>query len=509
MRRSICLSVILAFLTMFVVGCGSDEATSNAASEQPIAMIDAVPAVDLTKPLEVSTHPDDLELARSIDAMINESAIRNARWGVFVASLKDGRVLVDRDAQMLFTPASTMKLITAAAGLDMLGPDFRWSTKLQTTSPPAAGRVSGNLYLYGQGSPDLNTAGLERLADQVRRQGITTIGGGIVADASHFRGDLLGQGWSWEDLQWYYGAPASPLSFNSNFVTLSVNSGEASVSPKTAPVSVTSEVEYGAGPNTIGVKRELSADNIRVWGQGPAMSVRVAMADPAMHAASSLQELLRGRGVSVGEPMSVRAWSPFAERDANNRDDVAAIEGQSLAEAVRGLNKDSVNLTAELVLRTLGREFGRPPEGATDRGQSVLGDDAAGAVVIKRWLAEKGASLHENETIADGSGLSRLNMITPETLGRTLIYASQMPTAGIFRDSLPKAGMDGTLRGRLTNVRGRILGKTGSIYLVNSLAGYALRDDETLVFAIIVNNEPRRGDVNALVDQIASLLVTK
>ncbi|MBA2378842.1 MAG: D-alanyl-D-alanine carboxypeptidase/D-alanyl-D-alanine-endopeptidase [Blastocatellia bacterium] len=508
MRRSIFLSVILAFCTAFLFGCGAAEHSSNAVPQQPIAVIDAIPAVDLTKPLVVSTQPDDVELARSIEAIISDSAIRNARWGVFVASLKDGRVLIDRDAQMLFTPASTMKLITSAAGLDMLGPDFRWSTKLQTTSPPAAGRVSGNLYLYGQGSPDLNTAGLERLVDQVRRQGITTIGGGIVADASHFRGDLLGQGWSWEDLQWYYGAPASPLSFNSNFVTLNVTEGEAAVSPRTAPVRVTSEVEYGSGPNTIGVKRELSSDNIRVWGQGPAMSVRVAMADPAMHAASSLQELLRGRGVAVGEPMSVRAWSPFAEREAGNRDDVAAIEGQSLAEAVRGLNKNSVNLTAELVLRTLGREFGRPPEGGNNRRASVRGDDAAGAAVIKRWLAEKGASLQENETIADGSGLSRLNLITPETLGRTLIYASQMPTAGIYRDSLPIAGMDGTLRGRLTSVRGRILAKTGSIYLVNSLAGYALREDETLVFAIIVNNEPRRGDVNALIDQIASLLVT-
>ena len=136
----------------------------------------------------------------------------------------------------------------------------------------------------------------------------------------------------------------------------------------------------------------------------------------------------------------------------------------------------------------------------------MLGDDALGAMTIKNWLAEKGVALGETE-IHDGSGLSRLDFVSPETLGRLLVFAAQMKHADVFRNSLPIAGTDGTLGGRLTKFKGKVFAKTGSITYVNALAGYAqIADDETLAFVIFCNNETSKQNSVSTVDAIASLI---
>ena len=157
------------------------------------------------------------------------------------------------------------------------------------------------------------------------------------------------------------------------------------------------------------------------------------------------------------------------------------------------MNKDSVNLYAELILRTLGKKFGVSAPDENPKAQKTRGDDAAGISVIKKWLAENNIA-NEGIEIHDGSGLSRLDFITPETLGRTLIAAAQTKTAEKFKNSLPIAATDGTLRGRLGNVRGRLLAKTGSIAYINSLAGYAKNERETLAFVILCNNQTSKAD---------------
>jgi D-alanyl-D-alanine carboxypeptidase/D-alanyl-D-alanine-endopeptidase (penicillin-binding protein 4) len=109
--------------------------------------------------------------------------------------------------------------------------------------------------------------------------------------------------------------------------------------------------------------------------------------------------------------------------------------------------------------------------------------------------------------IHDGSGLSRLDFVTPEALGRALIFAAQSKFAEVFRTSLPVAGTDGTLRGRLGNVSGKIAAKTGSIMYVNTLSGYANNSKETLAFVILCNNQTRKNDSSTVIDAIASSLL--
>ena len=135
----------------------------------------------------------------------------------------------------------------------------------------------------------------------------------------------------------------------------------------------------------------------------------------------------------------------------------------------------------------------------------MRGDDTSGALLVKQWLTEHNVATEEVQ-IYDGSGLSRLDFVTPESFGRAFIYAAQSPFGNVFADSLPIAATDGTLGGRFGKAKGKIIAKTGSISFVNSLAGYAAgKTGETFAFVIIVNNETRKGVVGTI-DKAAMIL---
>src|SRR6267143_4229528 len=172
----------------------------------------------------LSKQPADVELAQQIDRAIDESDQTRARWGVFVMSMKDGRVLVSRNGDKLFTPASNMKIYTTAVALDLLGSDYRWRTSVYADKQPDAGGViDGNLTLYGRGAPDLDSKkGLASLADQLYQRGVRQVRGGIIGDDSYFRGELYGLGWQWNDLQWYFGAEPGALTIDENSMELTI-----------------------------------------------------------------------------------------------------------------------------------------------------------------------------------------------------------------------------------------------------------------------------------------------
>src|SRR5260221_1100124 len=161
---------------------------------------------------------------QEIDGTSDTSEVTRARWGVFVMSMKDGRVLYSRNSDSLFTPASNMKIYTTAVALDLLGADYRWRTSVYAEKQPDAGGViEGDLTLYGRGAPDLDTKkGLVSLADQLYARGVRQVRGNIIGDESYFRGELYGLGWQWNDLQWYFGAEPSALTIDENSVDLTI-----------------------------------------------------------------------------------------------------------------------------------------------------------------------------------------------------------------------------------------------------------------------------------------------
>jgi len=482
---------------------------TNSETNQNTATAIEVPNsnINLTKPLEISQKTEDVALAKKIDEAIEKSEFANARWGVFVVSLKDGRVIAGRDAQKLFTPASVQKIITSIVALDKLGADFRWQTRVFSKEKIENGTLSGDLILYGQGAPDLSEEGIKNLVGQLKAKGLQKVKGNIIGDESYFTGETIGDGWTWNDLQWYYGAEASALSINKNLVNVSLQDGKPKVEPATDFVELSGEVQPAQNIESIGLKRGLGNNKIYVWGEGKNLDVRVAVENPALWSAKILKDALAKNGITVEGEAKSADWKAQNKFSPESAAELASVESQTLGEIVRKMNKDSVNLYAELILRTLGKKFGADAPDENPKLQKTRGDDSAGTSVIKKWLTENGVSFQETETIKDGSGLSRLNFVTPETIGRALIAGNQIKAAEVFRNSLPIAATDGTLRGRLGNAAGKISAKTGSIAYVNSLAGYAKKSDETLAFVILCNNETRKADSSVLIDALATLLM--
>jgi D-alanyl-D-alanine carboxypeptidase/D-alanyl-D-alanine-endopeptidase (penicillin-binding protein 4) len=465
------------------------------------------PSIDLAKPLEISEKTEDKELCEKVNRIIEDSEYANARWGVIAISLKDGRVVCGRDGRKLFTPASVQKVLISIAALDRLGSDFRWKTAVYAENQIGQdGSLDGDLTLYGQGAPDFDTEGVKSLVNQLKEKGLKRVKGGIIGDASFFKGDTLGDGWTWNDLQWYYGAEASALTINENQTFIYNENGKTVAS--TEFVEIASNIAPPQDMEAVGIKRELGENKFYVWGEGKNVAGRVSVENPALWSAKILKKELVASGITVAGEAQARDWKSEKKLNAETAVGLASIESQTLGEIVRKMNKNSVNIYAELILRTLGRKFGNEAPDTDFKGQKLRGDDTAGAALVTKWLKEKNVAVQEIK-IHDGSGLSRLNFVTPEALGRALVYAAQSNFADIFKDSLPISATDGTLGGRLGNVRGKVLAKTGSITYVNSLAGYAnTKGDDTLAFAVLINNDTRRGaGSSGVIDEIITALV--
>jgi D-alanyl-D-alanine carboxypeptidase/D-alanyl-D-alanine-endopeptidase (penicillin-binding protein 4) len=486
------------------------------------------------QPASAPNSSSAAELGRDIDRLIDEGEFKEARWGVFVMDVQDGRVLYSRNADKALAPASNLKLYTTAVALDLLGADYRWRTSVYAeTEPDKSGTIAGDLTLYGRGAPDLSSAaergapasGLDQLADEVYRRGVRRVRGRIIGDESYFRGDPLGDGWLWNDVQWYFGAEVSALSVNDNEIkvqaTPAARPGEPAVvklKPETSYVGVENDaetVERGATP-TIGIPRGLSDNNVRVWGDfpvgGTGLGVRLSVHQPALWAAALFSDALKRRGVIIeGEPGSVDARGGKADARVNPERavELASLSSKTLGQTVRLTNKESVNLYAELILRTLGKERGMSAPDPDTKKMRTRGDDEAGLGVVRQWLERHEIPVSALE-LHDGSGLSRLNLVTTEATARLLATMLRTPSSEIFQDSLPVAGLDGTLKYRLRSAGGgRIRAKTGTLTYINSLSGYVRSgDDRLLVFSIICNDETRDESGTRLIDAIAASLAS-
>jgi D-alanyl-D-alanine carboxypeptidase/D-alanyl-D-alanine-endopeptidase (penicillin-binding protein 4) len=466
-----------------------------------------------------------------LDEILRSSAASRSFWGIEVAELPSGRVLFSRDAQHLFHPASNIKLFTTAAGLEKLGPDFVFRTTVESESgPDAQGRVQ-NLYLVGRGDPSfcedvlpplLNPgeeknhpcSTLQELAGEIRAHGVLEVSGLLIADDSYFLWEPYSRGWAAQDLLWAYGATVSALAFDANALELRIKPalkvGERAqvwLDPLADYYQLNNSLETsGAGTERrLFVERGLDSMRLDVWGQIPLdageTSERVAIAHPAQLIGELFRRALQAAGIAVRGGVQVRdvtrleaAIASHAPPQPSPRVVLAEHDSQPLRVIVKVTNKESRNFYAEMLLRTLGREVKQ--RGGLEDGLEVL----------KEFGQQAGAV--EGETVfADGSGLSRDDLVTPETFVKLLIHVAGGATFDVFLDTLPVAGVDGTLAGRFkgTRAEGRIHAKTGTLEQVNALSGYMdLPSGKRLVFSIIGNSHPlEEPQGTATLDQIA------
>ena len=465
--------------------------------------------------------PSPSRLRNAIDAIVSRPELAPASWGIEVRSLSTGRTLYARNAEKAFRPASNMKLVTTAAALDAYGPHARVRTTVETAGRlDGLGRVLGDVYLVGRGDPDLSarfnpgrpTAAFEEMADALLAAGVRRIEGRLVGHEGAFTGARRGPDWAWDDLTWGYGAEVSALSFADNLVQASLKPGERvgdiavlDVSPRLGCVAVSSSAttsEPGPAPpepapdeETVSLQREPGSNEVRLSGHVPlggSWTGELSVSDPARCAARVFADVLEAKGVRVmGGVATSSDPLPAGTRV------LAAHESPTMAEIVRVVNKESQNLHAEMLLRLVGLK-------ARGEGSLATGHEAVAAFLKGLGVPDDGWGL------ADGSGMSGFDLLTPRGLVALLVAMDRHPCAAAFRDSLPIAGVDGTLAKRMkaTPAEGRLRAKTGTMHLARALAGYVttLRG-ERLVFAIVVNNHEGKGrEATAAIDDIASAL---
>ena len=432
-------------------------------------------------------------LQRSLQAILNQPTLRPMTIGLKVVSLATGDTLFAHRSAGLFHPASNTKLFTAVSALRILGPDYRFLTTI--FADPDLGirgdTLSTNLYLYGRGDPFFSTDDLDRLAGTIAAFHPVVIAGDVILDDSYFDTVPLGEGWMWDDVQYGYSAQLSAMTINSNCVQVKIMPGDAvgapvavRISPSTAYLTFdVKATTMSAGSESIAplrVQRHWQARRNIITitgalplGAGERLFIRT-VEEPGLYAALLLKEQLHARGVYVTGRVR-RGKTPYRARA------LATHKSEPLTTTVTKMLKDSDNLSAELLIKTMGQHLSG--ETGTTRG---------GLRAVRHVLTEYVGLDTLSYRFADGSGLSFYNLVTPDQTIALLAAAYQDTTLRTsLMEALPIAGMDGTLKNRMkgTEAEGILRAKTGTLSGASCLSGFVYtQDGEPLVFSIMMNN---------------------
>lgn len=463
-------------------------------------------------------------LRSDVDASIRAAGWPSSEWGVVAISLESGDTLIALNTARPMVPASNQKLITSAAALELLGPDFRYSTFLLARGPVVDGVLEGDLILFGTGDPTLEArdprrpqGALGHFIDVLQASGIERIEGDVVGDGRFFDGPARHESWNRLDLNDWFAAPVSGLSFNENVVTMRLLPGRLAgdpprvlTVPEGAGIPVVNRgltVSSRPSPSLL-IVRDDPDDPVEIRGQihtgGGDVWRSITVSDPPAYAASLLRETLGHAGIQVRG--RARAAGPTDPNPAGTaivaapaiQDGVGAVRtlalhrSPSLPELLQTLNKRSHNLYAETLLFTMGRT-------ASGRGTFEFG-----AALLSDYLSERVGLDGSEFAIADGSGLSQLNRITPGGLVRVLSHMEASPVAPAFWASLPEAGNPRELnRMHRSPAANNLRAKTGTIDGTSALSGIVRSGSgEPVLFSIIANNVPSSWAAKRVEDRI-------
>jgi serine-type D-Ala-D-Ala carboxypeptidase/endopeptidase (penicillin-binding protein 4) len=425
-------------------------------------------------------------------AVFRGKSYEHASVSVCVLDLSTSKTVVQLNQAQSVTPASVLKLLTTGAALELLGPDFRFETKLMTSGTIENNQLTGDIRIQGGGDPSLGSRQVPQnpeafLADWVnaiKEAGIQHIRGRILVDASVFDDEGVSPFWLWEDIGNYYATGIYGLNVFDNSFKLELKSGAPGSKPQIMgmePVipGVTIDNHLLAANNEQDSAYLYGApfqNDMRLFGTMPAnrtsFTIRGQMPDPAAYLALRLKAELINAGIPVeGAALSTR---PLKEENAPLLNTVFSTKSLPLSQLIRIIHEKSDNFYTECLLRQLARMASNRPASARD-----------GIRVVRDFWQNKGLDLTAL-SMYDACGLSPNDRISAELLAQVL---SRMSTNVVFEQSLPLAGMEGTVSAFLngTPLEGKLRLKSGSNQVVNSYAGYYRRNGKHYVVVLLVN----------------------
>ncbi len=453
-------------------------------------------------------------LAQKISAILSQPQLARAHWGIDVVELESGRAMYSLNADELFLPASNAKLFTTAAALASAGPDYRFSTTVETDGTiDGTGRLLGDLVIVGRGDPNLSgrvlpytlkterspssTQALEEMADQVAGRGVKIVDGDLVGDDTFYAPERYAEGWALDDLQWIDGAPVSALTFNDNVMFVNVQPGEhpgdrarITLEPQTDYYEIDNRIETSAAgiARKIGMHREPGSKTVVLWGSLPlgdtGVKEALAVEDPAEFTAQLFRAMLERRGIVITGKTRARHGDIAQFFDPEAAPPASGVRVQRCCRpapqasptpppknagccmsAVAAAARPPAPVAPLVLAQHISLPFIEDVRVTNKTSQNLHAELAlrlagklggqggsfeGGRAAVKEFLEKAGLS-DDEFVLLDGSGLSRRDLVTPAAVARLLIYAAHQPWGAEFEGTLPAGAVDGSLSERFLN----------------------------------------------------------
>jgi D-alanyl-D-alanine carboxypeptidase/D-alanyl-D-alanine-endopeptidase (penicillin-binding protein 4) len=445
--------------------------------------------------------PVNTTLSPKVQQALKTNKLQNDALSLVLLPLNGPGIPTVFNADVSMNPASTMKLVTTYAALEMLGPTHQWKTEFYTDGTLNNGILQGNLYLKGGGDPKLNMEKLWLLMRDLRANGVQQVTGDLVLDRNFFNQPQLpvfnddGN----DKNKPFLVKPDSLLVNLKALRFVARNDGGKvliSVEPPIASIKIDNQVKAVNAKQCTGDVRYNpvpQADGsvlVTVSGQladGCNSQTYLSLLDHATYTAGAVRAIWKELGGSI-QGQDRQASVP------KNSKLLARAFSPDLAEIIRDINKYSNNTMAQQLFLSLGAQFRNDADG----------DDAKAAQrVVRQWLAKKGITA-PHLVMENGSGLSRAERVSAREMAQMLQAAWQSPYAAEFISSMPIAGKDGTMRKRLktTAMNGQAHIKTGTLNTVRAISGFS-RDSNGNTWAVVaILNDPRPWGASAILDQV-------
>lgn len=441
---------------------------------------------------------NNANLVSGLKNLLHRKELQGAVASLVVKDEK-GNTLLAYNPGLFMVPASTMKLIATSAALHILGPDYRFQTKVFHTGTLNAGTISGNLVIKGFGDPTPGSHYFDdttpeqyfvKMLQLLKSHGINQVNGDIVIDDTYFGDPLAYQDWTLEDYPWYYGALPKAFNFIDNCFAIKQNGGSITIVdiPGVDKKLLRKEFEIFAHADIDEIKATGSpgCEKISVYvnpnlDHSKYKEEKLALADPGRVFKESFKEYLKANGLTVS------ARSAYDK----NLQELGSVNSPALSDIVKNTHFDSINLFAECIAIAVQKTLEPKQQNLNDHWQNTIGNST--------FIA------------TDGSGLSRKNLVTATFLADMLSFMVQDGNKSLgFAQTLPELGKEGTVKNYCKGIAAKntVHLKTGSMGKVRSFAG-VVEGTEKLVFAMIFNNyqcaeSEMRGLCNDILKEFAT-----